>query len=113
MAKLCARSAIECRFSSILAHVIRIERNCPAPRPCGIKPPERSLMVGHVVEKAAFIQVRTHGPRVDVPGACLASDLDAVKALANSWPFSNRHKPARAVIQLLPADSQHDPVFLV
>jgi len=70
-------------------------------------------MVRHVVEKTAFIQVRTYGPRVDVPGACLASDLDAVKALTNIWPFSNGHKPARAVIQLLPADSQHDPVFLM
>src|SRR5260370_41443139 len=101
MAKLCGRSEIECRSSSILAHVISIERSTPAPGPCGIKPPERSLMVRHVVEKTAFIQVRTYDPRVDVPSACFASDLDAAKALANGRPLANGDKPAAPVIQLL------------
>src|SRR5258707_10803739 len=79
---------------------------------CGVDPPEGGLMVGNVVEESSLVQVRANRECVDVPRACFAPDLEAVEALAHVWPFANGDKPARAIIQLLPADAQHDPVFL-
>src|SRR5439155_15268340 len=98
-------SAIECRVLTILAQIIRVERNTMAPGPCGIEPPECALMVGNIVEESRLVEVRAGRESVDVPSACFASDFDTVKALSNVRPFTNREKPARTVIQLLPADT--------
>jgi hypothetical protein len=65
-------------------------------------------MIGSVVKKSTLIKVRTYRECIQVPGPCLTSDFDAVKALANVWPLTNGDKPARTVIQLLPSDLQDD-----
>ena len=66
MPKFRGPSAIECRVLTILAQIIRVERNTMAPGPCGIEPPECALMVGNIVEESRLVEVRAGRESVDV-----------------------------------------------
>jgi TolB-like protein/tetratricopeptide (TPR) repeat protein len=86
--------------SVVQSQVVAIERHS-APRTRGVHTPKCGAVIRYVIEEARLVQVRPHGPSIDLPIANPALHSRPVKALSYIRPFANGYQPTRTVIQFL------------
>src|SRR5437773_2626967 len=67
-------------------------------------------MVGRIVEESRFVQIRAHRESVNSPGVDFGHHLEAVEAEPDVRAFADVNQPARAILHLLPARPNFDPV---
>src|SRR5882724_8857810 len=95
---------------AIQAEVIRIQRRTLVEWTRRVHTPKADLVVGDIVEESRFVYIGSHCESIDAPGVELGHHLEAIKAEANIWAFTDIDQSAGAIFQLLPARPNFDPV---
>src|ERR1700740_1560389 len=70
-------------------------------------------MIGGIVKKSWFVQVRAHGEAVNLPGTDTGLHLEPVKAQAHVGTLANIDQAPRAIFQLVSPGSELDPVAFI
>src|SRR5437879_3936843 len=82
---LLAETPVEGGCFSIESKVVSIQREALFERSDAVHTPKSDRMIRRVIEEARFVQVRSHGEAVDLPGSDTGLYLESVKAQADIW----------------------------
>src|SRR6266403_6314232 len=108
-----AYTPVECSRFSIEAKVVSVQCDGLRQRSDAVYAPKSDCMVWDVVEKTRLVQVRAHGEAVNLPRTDTGLHLEPVKAQAHVGPFANIDQPPGAILHLMSACSELDPVAFI